>query len=153
MGTNGDVRQDRPAPCSWPTRPLTAVPASGAETEEVARRIRRAIFGVTEWTEPITDLRVLCAAASCRLKAAPLRAVDGGIEALLLPREDHFELVVDATPLRGWGLVPANLRADLERHRLRFRVAHELAHTLFFSREREAASTCAQQRRARAVLR
>jgi hypothetical protein len=47
---------------------------------------------------------------------------------------DRFGISVDPTPRGGWRLVPAHMRAELKRHRLRFRVGHELSHALFYSR-------------------
>jgi hypothetical protein len=48
---------------------------------------------------------------------------------------NRFGVSVDPTPPGGWQRVPIHLRKELKRHRLRFRIGHELGHTLFYSRE------------------
>jgi hypothetical protein len=49
--------------------------------------------------------------------------------------EDEFGVHIDPEPPGGWAQVPRALRAELKRHRFRFRFAHELAHTFFFWRD------------------
>jgi hypothetical protein len=52
---------------------------------------------------------------------------------LLIPlRSGRFRIVVDPTPAAGWGGLTDDQQAILARHRTRFRVAHELAHTFFY---------------------
>jgi hypothetical protein len=58
---------------------------------------------------------------------------DGGAQGFLVPQEEGgFRIEVDPEPAGGWKSVAPGLRRSLERHRKRFLVAHELAHTLFF---------------------
>jgi hypothetical protein len=54
-----------------------------------------------------------------------------------LPK-DRFGISVDPTPKGGWREIPVQLRAELKRHRTRFRVGHELGHTFFYSRGTDA---------------
>lgn len=57
------------------------------------------------------------------------------MEAFLAPDErNRFEIVVDPEPKGGWREEPEGLRERIHRHRLRFRVGHELAHSFFFDR-------------------
>jgi hypothetical protein len=64
-----------------------------------------------------------------------LDSAHGGAEALLVPLEDdRFSIIVDPQPLGGWGPVDGAERERLERRRVRFRVAHEVAHSLFYER-------------------
>ncbi len=89
----------------------------------------------------------------CKVEDARLGGERGGIEAMLLPDRDSdlFTVRVDPTPHRGWSDVPADLRTEIAHRRRRFRVAHELAHTLFYDRrpgrapERAAAVTEAEE--------
>jgi len=75
----------------------------------------------------------VCAALGVELRAARLYPERGGVEAMLIPRpKGSFRVVVDPTPPRGWSNVPEPLRSTVTRHRFRFRVAHEIAHMLFY---------------------
>jgi hypothetical protein len=67
--------------------------------------------------------------------AERLDAAKGGLEAFLAPDgSNRFELVVDPEPRGGWQPHHDGLREDIERHRLRFRAGHEVAHSFFFHR-------------------
>lgn len=62
-----------------------------------------------------------------------LRGASRGLQGLLIPeREGHFRLLVDPEPPGGWNTVDPKVRGDLERHRSRFLIAHELAHSFFY---------------------
>lgn len=54
------------------------------------------------------------------------------------PNSDHFLLRVDPTPKHRWTDLPATRRKTISRHRLRFRIGHELGHTFFFERREDA---------------
>jgi hypothetical protein len=60
---------------------------------------------------------------------------DGGAQGFLIPKVNgrRFRIEVDPEPAAGWESVAPNLRKSLARHRTRFLVAHELAHTFFFA--------------------
>jgi hypothetical protein len=112
---------------------LRAVPAA-ATAPLYAQQARRAI-GEHADAAPLPDLDGFCAAAGVAVARLPLRAAAGGIEATLTPLDgDRFGVVVDPEPAGGWQRIDVRLRADLARHRYRFRLAHELAHTLFYDR-------------------
>ena len=81
------------------------------------------------------DLPALLRLGGFELRLGRLNARSGGIEAALAPRPDnHFALLVDTEPPDGWASVTPRLREDLTRHRLRFRVAHEIGHSFFYDR-------------------
>jgi len=137
MGTNGDTGvapAARERRALWPPEPLRRVPASGQATAQQAARLRHALLGELGPADPIRDIAALCSAAGCRLEEKELRGTGGGLQALLIPVGDRFEVVVDARPPARGHHAGARLQAEVHRHRLRFRVAHELAHTLFFQR-------------------
>jgi IrrE N-terminal-like domain len=119
---------------AWPRRPFARVPTeSGARV--MASRVRSAVLDRRFVEEPLLDLSDVCEAAGVTVREALLSGERGGQEALLTPLEDdRFAIVVDATPRGGWRRVEGGMREDLRRHRIRFRVAHELAHTLFYWR-------------------
>lgn len=80
-------------------------------------------------------------------------AVDrGGHEALMFPGVDGRLLIrVDARPKQPWATSCDGLREQTRRHRLRFRVAHEVAHSFFYDRDAHGArrrrrSTPAEER-------
>jgi IrrE N-terminal-like domain len=94
----------------------------------------------------------LLEASRCDLQLGRLSAHRGGIEAALAPRSgDRFALLVDTEPCEGWASVFPALREELARHRLRFRVAHEVGHSFFYDRSgprprRLAPNSAAQER-------
>jgi hypothetical protein len=95
----------------------------------------RAAVGVPP-SKPI-DVEVLAKRLGCDVEYCELGARGGGIEAALLPDslEDRFVVRVDATPPSGWGGLTGSARRLTARHRRRFRIAHELAHTCFYARQ------------------
>lgn len=98
--------------------------------------VRRATLGATGAHGPLLDLAPACELARAAVRECRLSARDGGLEALLIPhRGDAFAITVDPTPRGGWRRCPPPLREALRRHRLRFRIGHELGHTFFYWRE------------------
>jgi IrrE N-terminal-like domain len=85
--------------------------------------------------EALRSFAAICRAGRLRISQATLSAAAGQQEALLIPLDDdRFGISVDPTPRGGWAGVRRELRPELRRHRYRFRVAHEIAHTLFYDR-------------------
>lgn len=81
------------------------------------------------------DIDAVAASLRARVTERELGAAERGPEAILIPLpEDRFGISVDPTPPDGWGELEPRRRSDLKRHRVRFRVGHELGHTLFYSR-------------------
>ena len=124
---------------AWFTEPLTSVPASGPDTAAIAADARAWLLRDGRSTEPLLDVAALCEATGCRLRLETLRAAAGGLQGLLIPGGEGFHIVVDSEPPGGWGTLRGRLRRDVARHRIRFRVAHEVAHTLFFARTAQGA--------------
>jgi IrrE N-terminal-like domain len=117
---------------SWP-KPSDADLSSRADAAVLARRVRQAALGESELEEPLLDLRPILQLGRFRVCREPL--IDAGLEALLVPAaNDSFEVVVDPQPALGWGTRSRVARADTERHRLRFRIGHEIAHSFFYAR-------------------
>lgn len=85
----------------------------------VAREIRE---GLGLGVQPL-DIRACCAAADIEIADAPLGRE--GCEAMLVSSSRRIVINSDR-------LAPIASR-DVRRHRWRFRVAHELAHTLFYA--------------------
>lgn len=117
----------------WPGFRLGMLPDE-PQTVALAERVRRSVLGDEGWDRGPLDVAETCVAGRFQLQERALGAAGGGLEALLVPRREHFELVVDAEPPGGWELVAPALRAGLARHRLRFRAAHEWAHSFFYAR-------------------
>lgn len=103
-------------------------------TKSVAAQLR-ALGGAPTPSAPL-DVDRLARRLGCTVEDADLAVADGGVEAALLPHptDDRFLIRVDPTPRRGWAGTPSSLRRSVSRHRRRFRVAHELAHTHFYER-------------------
>jgi hypothetical protein len=87
-------------------------------------------------TQPV-DVDAMAKLLGCRVVQKQLSA-GRTMEAELRPDADRdgFQLAVDPTPRGGWDETPAAARLRITRHRRRFRIAHELGHTLFFTRRR-----------------
>jgi hypothetical protein len=115
----------------WGRRAFHAVP-SAAETVRLAKLAR--IAAPRNAQEPV-DLSSICAMAGARVRVSRLGGKEGEQEAMLAPLPgDRFGISVDPTPRGGWRHVPRHRRAELKRHRTRFRIGHELGHALFYSR-------------------
>ena len=118
----------------WPHRELLAVPGR-AGAERVAAEVRRSFL--RDPLAPLPDLKSLSRAGRFKVIERTLGGAEGHGEAMLLPAPgNRFHIWVDAEPRGGWDGVPAGVRDDLRRHRFRFRVAHEMAHSFFYSRGR-----------------
>lgn len=117
----------------WPGFRLGMLPDE-PQTVALAERVRVSVLGDEGWDRGPLDVAETCVAGRFQLQERALGAAGGGLEALLVPRREHFELVVDAEPPGGWELVAPALRAGLARHRLRFRAAHEWAQSFFYAR-------------------
>jgi hypothetical protein len=98
---------------------------------ELADEIRR-VLSREDAGGPLLDLEAKLPAHGIRVRRSRLLPEKGGPQALLIPRDtDGFDIAVDPTPMT-WVEMDPGLRAALLRHRQRFLVAHELAHSLFF---------------------
>lgn len=116
--------------------PLTSVP-NLAEAAHLAATARR---GAGQPREGLVDLPALCRKWRVSVQVTELSTANGGLEGLLMPLpNDRFGISVDPIPSGGWSSgIPQPLREDLLRHRVRFRIAHELGHTLFYKRRPNA---------------
>lgn len=84
---------------------------------------------------PLLDLGAVTRAAGVEVCEGDLGASNGGCHAVLVPLEaDRFRVLVDPTARHGWPLSSKALHEDVRRHRKRFSVGHELAHTFFYRR-------------------
>lgn len=104
-----------------------------------AERVREELLGSADRDAPLLDLALdrVCRSARAVVNRERLGAARGQTEALLIPlSDDRFAIAVDPTPPGGWRGVDRALRTELARHRLRFRVGHELGHTFFYARGR-----------------
>jgi hypothetical protein len=105
------------------------------EIPEVARGVRRA-WGIGPTSR--FDVSRVCKRLGVDVSIVLLGVPDGGAQGFLLPQADgRFLIEVDAEPRSGWDTVSPRLRGSLKRHRERFLIAHELAHTLFYERSAE----------------
>lgn len=117
----------------WPGRYLTRIALRDAH--RLARDVRQCVQE-QDPHGPLIDLRGVCRAGGFRVVERELSGGTGGVEAALLPRSrNNFLIWVDPTPRGGWDKIRPRMRPDVRRHRLRFRVAHEIAHSFFFSRD------------------
>jgi uncharacterized protein DUF955 len=83
------------------------------------------------------DVVELAKTLGCRVSTVRISAT-GTVQADLCPDTSRnlFYLRVDPEPSGGWDEMPAASRKTIARHRLRFRVSHELGHTFFYERHR-----------------
>ncbi len=100
-----------------------------SEVPDIARRARKA------WElrpRAKLDLRRICGNLGIEVSVVSLEVPEGGAQGFLIPRPGGFLVEIDPEPRGGWQSVPPSLRSQLERHRKRFLIAHELTHTLFY---------------------
>lgn len=105
---------------NWPDPRFTGVPPLG-EARALADQARQDL-GVRSAR---VDVRSCCSLAGVDLVDASLG--DAGREALLIPRSRGFRIVINSDFIATTG------QQALGRQRRRFRVAHELGHTFFYS--------------------
>ena len=118
---------------SWPQITLRSIP-SDDEARALAWLVRCSLLGHSATWEPL-DEATLCTVGGFRVREETLHAAEGRLEALLIPsRGGSFTIVIDSEPHGGWADVRPALRHELSRHRRRFRLAHEVAHTFFYDR-------------------
>jgi hypothetical protein len=116
----------------WPE--LRRVPAA-IEAARYARDVRVLALGIEAVDRPLYDLSGVLRLGGLEVFETRLSAQEGMQEAMLVPLSaDAFAISVDPTPRGGWRHVRPAIRETLRRHRIRFRVAHEIAHTFFYSR-------------------
>lgn len=121
-------------PNNWPALALAEVPRL-TTADSLAAAVREGASTPTRGRQDLTELLTL---GRFDLRLGALSARGGGIEAALAPRgDDRFALLVDTEPPDGWASVPPGLHQQLARHRLRFRVAHEIGHSFFYDRSGE----------------
>jgi hypothetical protein len=109
------------------------------EALALADVVRREVVGVGV-DEAVDDFGLLLAAGGFSVAEADLKADEGGHEALMFPGADGLlHIRVDSRPKAGWATECAELRSETRRHRLRFRVAHEVAHSFFYRRTGDVA--------------
>jgi hypothetical protein len=123
---------------SWPRPAFQTVPPLH-HAAELALEIRTGLLGRGRAAMPLRTFEQVCAAGGFQVREARLLPEAGGKQALLIPRpNDSFDICVDPTPKRGWrGLTPV-VQRSLHRHRSRFLIGHEIAHSFFFIRDGKA---------------
>lgn len=119
---------------TWPRIELEEVPRP-EEAAAIAQRIRQAILPPDAQDEPLCHPERLCELGHFRLRRRRLTAAQGDVQGWIFAEPgDSFLIEVDDEPAGGWDTVPEHLREEVGRQRLRFRVAHEIGHSFFFSR-------------------
>lgn len=112
-----------------------------------ALRIRGKLLGQGFEHRPIDDLESSAREMGFVVLRRQLRPDQGGAQAKLIPTgPNSFHVPVDPTPPSGWENPDHPLRQEIERHRLRFLVAHELAHSVFFEQPEESCGFAARRR-------
>lgn len=118
---------------------------------DLATVVRESVWGIGPH-EPVTDLQPLLDLGRFDLSEADLAVDRGGQEAMMFPgAKGRLYIRVDSRPKQPWGTQNLTLQAQTRRHRLRFRVAHEVAHSFFYDRtgrsqKRSRRSTPAEER-------
>jgi hypothetical protein len=122
---------------TWPPQRIDSDPPLEL-AETLARKVRRRLLGAGAVADPLSDLRSVANAAGATIEHADLDAIRSGLQALLAPRPGGFDIFVDPSVELDVDEPRATVSEDLKRHRTRFRVAHELAHTFFYDRDAHA---------------
>jgi IrrE N-terminal-like domain len=120
----------------WPHDAFEGV-AHPAAALRMATAVRSAVQVQHAKTAPLRSLDGVLRLGRFAVAETELSSARGMQEGLLIPvADDCFAISVDPTPRGGWARIPAGLRLSLHRHRLRFRIAHEIAHSFFYARSR-----------------
>jgi hypothetical protein len=81
------------------------------------------------------DLESICDRLEIEVAKLSLGASKGGAQGFLIPKaEGGFKIAIDPEPRQGWRGIRSEIRDKLERHRMRFLVCHELAHSVFYEK-------------------
>jgi hypothetical protein len=113
---------------------LDRVPPA-CDAASVAAEVRFRLMPPGRADEPLRNFRRLASRGRFEISEETLSAAAGYDEALLIPLDgDRFAICIDPTPRGGWHRIRPHLRTALRRQRFRFRVAHEIGHTLFYDR-------------------
>jgi hypothetical protein len=114
---------------------LSQVPPTEA-VGPIAHALRSA-WGIDDYG--VLDLDRALAQSEIEVRCSDLGGAEGGPQGLLIPLSNGgFRIEVDPAPPEGWRGIRGALRDEITRHRMRFVIAHELAHTLFYWRGRGA---------------
>lgn len=118
---------------AWPHRTLLSVPPLHV-AEDLASELRQTFAGGANADLARCNLKLMCAVGGFSVHVSAIAPPDRH-EALLIPRSGGgFDIVV--SPLAG----NFDKESPTVRHRLRFRVAHEIAHSFFYDRRHSPAS-------------
>jgi hypothetical protein len=100
---------------------------------KAASLLRKALLGRCVATAPILRLEEGVRSLGFNVSRTRLRPETGGAQAWLIPSgRMSFDLPLDPTPISGWRKARHENRSEVERHRSRFLIAHELAHSVFY---------------------
>jgi len=118
---------------SWPDKKLIVVPPLTVATE-LAMQVRRCAFN-EKYEKVPCNIEIVCKLGGFRVKHFRFVKSQNDHQALLVPIEDgNFEIIVDPS-IRSVGNNESDVVIpDLELHRLRFRIAHEIGHSFFYDR-------------------
>jgi hypothetical protein len=109
-------------------RGLSQVPPRNA-IGQIATALRQS-WGADEESE--LNLESIVSELGIELVLCDLGGSEGGPQGLLTPLQWGYRIEVDPTPPDGWQMTASPLHEEVIRHRMRFVIAHELAHTLFY---------------------
>jgi hypothetical protein len=113
--------------------PWDRVPAPG-QAETIAAQLRARALGERARHTPLRDLSELCNAIGLSVRKCSLGGAKGQTEAILIPLPaNRFRACIDPEP-RGGQSGSTRSGAATRRHRFRFRLCHEIAHTFFYLR-------------------
>lgn len=118
----------------WPDKKLTVVPPSTVAME-LAMQVRRCAFNEKHETIPC-NMEIICKLGGFRMKRLRFIKSQNDHQALLVPKEDgNFEIIVDPSIQSVGDNGSDVVIPNLELHRLRFRIAHEIGHSFFYDRK------------------
>jgi len=114
----------------WLSTRFSSIPPL-SHAVELADRVSLAALGEpSESRAAPCNLRAICRSGGFHPKRLDRRFAEYSHDALLVPQSDgDFTILVDPIPK-----AENSLSDDLARHRNRFRIAHEIAHSFFFDR-------------------
>ncbi|MBQ0798517.1 MAG: ImmA/IrrE family metallo-endopeptidase [Porticoccaceae bacterium] len=117
---------------NWPDIFLREVPAD-SDAKELALSVRSSVFDNEKGLFSKCDLRKICESGKFEVTTADFNSTEIKTEALLVPMEgDKFRIVLPVSHSASASL----FGKGVTRHRNRFRIAHEIAHSFFYKRNK-----------------
>lgn len=119
---------------SWPDITLASVPPI-KRAGDISLEVRRFVFGESKSSNVPCNIENVCREGGFQIKRMNLIDSSQNSQALLVPKIDGtFDILVDPSVKQMGGTAKGVNLNNIELHRFRFRIAHEIGHSFFYNR-------------------